>query len=158
MRCEDARGDLLEADRAVLEGIGDDPLARHVRACPRCGRIGRFILREEAALEDSLRLEVPPPDLDAVLTRALVGHPPDPPVLDSRGSRIARYLLRPRGLMPLAAVAATMILIFGRPPSLPGPPYSPPATPQGVAVQTPLETNVVVLETQDPDIVVVWLY
>ena len=96
--------------------------------------------------------------VDALLTRALVGHPPAPPVPEARGSRIARYLLRPRGLMPLAAVAAAMILIFGRPPSLPGPPYSPPATSQGVAVQTPLETNVVVLETRNPDIVVVWLF
>jgi hypothetical protein len=157
MRCEDARAGLMEADRAILEGIGDDPLAKHVTTCPRCGGVARLILREEEALEGSLAIEAPRLDLDVILARALVAGRQEAPVTDSRGSRILRYL-GPRGLLPLAAAAATMVLMLGRPPTLPGPPYSPPATSQGVDVQTPSETNVVVLETRNPDIVVVWLF
>lgn len=157
MNCESARDKLLEADRGVLEGLGEDPLAQHLRSCPRCGAVGRALLMGEAELEASLSIEAPPLDLEAVLVRAAARGP--------KGSKPAaagptpiRWYLRPWSLVPLAAAAGAIVLALGRAPSLPGPPYFPPAPPPGIDVQTPPERDVAVLETRNPDIVVVWLF
>jgi hypothetical protein len=61
-------------------------------------------------------------------------------------------------LIPLAAAASLAILLTGREPPLPGHPYTPQPTAPGLDVQAPNGADVAVLETNDPEITVLWLF
>ncbi len=157
MKCTDARGAILDADPAILQGLGDDPLATHIRACPSCARRAQAILREEAALSGALLRATRPPDLDRILREVA-----EPGRHLEAGRR--RWLMTGGGkrwgtaLFPLAAAAVLAFLFLGRQPTLPGTPYRPSPPPAGLDVQAPPETNVAVLETKDPNITVLWLF
>lgn len=157
MKCTDARRAILDADPAVLQGLGDDPLATHIRACPSCSRRAQAILREEAALSGALERAIRPPDLDRILREAAE---PDRNV--EFGHRRWTFTGGGKGwgaaLFPLAAAAVLAFLLLGRQPTLPGNPYRPSPPPAGLDVQAPPETNVAVLETEDPNITVLWLF
>ena len=157
MNCGDARRALLEAELSTLQGVGDEPLARHVRECPGCSSVARAIVEGEAALGDFLEGAAPRLDPDSVLDAAGRGE-----AVEVRpGHPRWRSRIGPgRGLvlLPLAAAAAATALFLGRPPSLPGPPYAPPAPSAGLDVQVPGVSGVAVLETNNPDITVLWLF
>jgi hypothetical protein len=148
---------MLEADLPSLEGATDDPLARHIRECAECGVKARAIIEAEASLARALERAVPQPNVEGILRISGRGRTP---------SALTSGLLRrfPRGprsrysVLPLAAAAVLAAVFLGRPPALPGPPYSPPRSPAGLDVQVPEGTNVAVLETNNPAITVLWLY
>ena len=157
MKCADALEALLEADLRTLEGTGDEALASHIRVCPACAKLANAILRGEASLEMALDAEVHELDLDRILDAAGVEAPRTVPHLPARW--------RPRSLsrqgltlLPLAVAAGMAALFLGREPSLPGPAYSPPPAVPGLDVQTPEGRSVAVLETNNPEITVLWLF
>jgi hypothetical protein len=157
MTCAEAIEALLEAEPTALEGIGGEPLARHIRECPSCAERARTILQGEAALVQALGTQVRALDLDQILERAGAAGPGQPTRLPApwRSWSISRHR---RTLLPLAAAAGMTALFLTREPSLPGPVYSPPPASQGLDVQVPEGRSVAVLETNNPEITVLWLF
>lgn len=157
MTCADAIEALLEADLTTLEGNGDEPLARHILACPSCAKRAKAILQGEASLARALEVEGPKLDperiLDAAEARTQGRLRPLPTRWRSRA--LSRQGL---ALLPLAAAAAVATLLLARGPSLPGPTYSPPSVAPGLEVEAPQGGSVVVLETTNPEITVLWLF
>lgn len=157
MTCAEALEALLEADLTTLEGTGDEPLARHILGCPSCANRARAILQGEASLARALDAQGHKLDLDKILdaagARTLGKIPPRPIRWRSR-------TLSNRGLtlLPLAAAAAVAALVLAREPSLPGPVYSPPPVVPGLEVEAPEGESVAVLETNNPEITVLWLF
>src|SRR5690625_8051179 len=47
MRCQEAGERPLEAEPAELGGLGDSPLAEHLRGCVRCAAVGVGLLEGE---------------------------------------------------------------------------------------------------------------
>jgi hypothetical protein len=136
MKCADARRALLEAELDALEGVGDGPLARHVRECPGCSSVARAILEGEAALSEALRSAAPRVDPQKVLDLAGEAERAVP----RRGVQELRTWRRPAralAFLPLAAAAA--------------------ATGGGLDVQAPGGNAVAVLQTNNPEITVLWL-
>jgi len=157
MTCEEALDLILEADPRSLEGRGDSPLAEHLRMCARCQSTANIVLEEEAQLSKAMTREAPRVDSMAILAaaerrRALPMGPPSMPV---------RWRTRSRNLAMagLASAAAVIALLLGRNPSLPGPEYSVPQVEiSGLDLQVPDGRTAAVLETNNPDITVLWLF
>lgn len=144
MNCPECRDRLLEADAATLRGEGDAAVAEHLRACASCEAIAGMLLDEEARLRE-----------------ALAGLTPVPPIEAAAKAAVRESLRRGRrrrlaALVPLAAAAGLVtVLLTGKgdlPPDLARPPSAPPPL-----VETSNQ-NVVVYQTDNPDIVVIWLY
>ena len=157
MTCDDALEALLEADPTVLEGIGEEPLARHLRKCAACARKALAIRQGEASLAAALERALPAPDLEVILAAAGVDSsgPAIPLPAPQRSRAVSTKVL---ALFPMAAAAAVAALLLTRPPALPGPVYSPPPPAPGLDVRTPAGSSVAVLETNNPDITVLWLF
>jgi len=157
MTCADALEALLEADLTTLEGTGGEPLARHILGCPSCAKRARAILQGEASLARALDAHGHTLDFDQILDAADAR---------TRGTilplpiRWRSWALSSRGLtlLPLAAAAAVAALVLAREPSLPGPVYSPPSVVPGLEVEAPEGASVAVLETNNPEITVLWLF
>ena len=157
MKCSEAHAAMLEAELPSLEGAGDDPLALHVSECPACAGKARAIIQAETSLASALEGAVPSPSLEGILQTAGIRNTPG--ALPSGPARRFPWGIRARfTLLPLAAAAALAALFLGRPPALPGPPYSPPQLSGGLDVQVPEGTDVAVLKTNNPAITVLWLY
>lgn len=150
MRCESARDALLEADREVLSGRADGPLAEHVRSCPRCARVATRLLEAEAALAGGLAREAREPSAEAVeatLRRARRA---------PRGS-LSRWTRR--AWAPALAAAALATLLpwpDGGPP--PAPSASPASVPTLPVVEAPPGRDLAVVRTSNPSITVVWFF
>jgi hypothetical protein len=157
MKCVDVRRALLEAEPRALEGRGDEPLARHLRECSSCSRVARAIIEGEVALGQFLESAAPRPDPERILGAAGKAGASEIP---RDAPRWRSWTQAGGGLafLPLAAAAAATALFLGRPPSLPGPPYAPPASSAGLDVQAPEGSRVAVLETNNPDITILWLF
>ena len=152
MNCSDAREALLEADLDQLMGRGEEPLAEHLKGCPRCRAVGQMILEGERGLGEAMMDLVPVPDLDDLMDRAERER--------DGGQKGIRHQLRwsLSRLAPLAAAAALVALFFGREPVLPGDPvvHLPPAP--GLGLEVPEGQDVAVLATSNPDITVLWFF
>jgi hypothetical protein len=157
MKCSEAHSAMLEAELPSLEGAGDDPLALHISGCLACAEKARAIIQAETSLANALEEAVPSPNLERVLQTAGVGGTPGA-FPSSPARRFPRGLRARFTLLPLAAAAVLAALFLGRPPALPGPPYSPPRLSAGLDVQVPEGTDVAVLKTNNPAITVLWLY
>ncbi len=157
MKCNEAMEGILKADLRELEGEGSTPLALHIRGCPSCRARAVAILRAEQALAQGLVKGLPEPDYDQILRRAGESTPQEDKIL-----RIHRPpWFRPgpwKTLVPMAAAAALVFLFLGREPTLPGPVYQPPPETPGLEVDVPEGQSVAVLQTNNPDISVVWLF
>ena len=142
MNCAECRERLVEADRADLEGIGDSPLAAHLTDCTGCRAIADRLLEEETRLREALDALQPVRSAEEAVRRA---------------ARIARRRRRRwLGLVPAAAAAGIAALLLSR---SDGPTVSDfveraPPTP----IVESSDQNVVIYQTDNPDIVVVWLY
>lgn len=157
MTCAEAIEALLEAETKTLEGRGDEPLARHMRECPSCAERARTILQGEAALVQALDARLRELDLEQILDRAGTAGTGQHTLLPPH--RLHWSLSRQgRTLLPLAAAAAMAALFLTREPSLPGPVYSPPPATTGLDVQVPEGRSVAVLETNNPEVTVLWLF
>ncbi len=150
MTCRRVRDALLEADLSELRLEGESPLVLHLRGCPRCRAAAERILTAEEELAGALARSVPHPDADAVLAGART----------RRGARRWTGALRARwpALLPLAAAAVLVLLLLARE----GPP--PPAvavleeTAPGIQLEVSSGRPVAVIETEDADITVVWIF
>lgn len=149
--CASFRALLLEAEPAELRGEGESPLARHVRACSSCARAAALVLGETARL-DALLSEAPPLDVDALLARA--------GVKSGRAAAPPRRFLR-RLWVPAAVAAALAALLLWQAVGV----RTPPTPITAVAERTTLPLvepipgqDVAVMQTDDPDITVVWLF
>ncbi len=144
MTCADIREAMLEADSQALRGEGTSAVAQHVQSCPECRGLAERIVAQERRLQSALAALEPRQPLDDAV-RAAVGL--------TRRRRRRRWVVA-SGLAA-AAVAAFALWHSGRS-ALP-PSQQPTAVAQPF-VQTSADQNVIVYQTANPDIVVVWLY
>ena len=161
--CAPFRELLLEAEAAELRGEGESLLARHVRACSSCARAAALILGETARL-DALLSEAPPLDVDALLARAVVvsgsAAAPVGTHRPARGAPPHRRFSR-RLWVPTAAAAALAALLLWQADEMQTPPASVTAARERSTlplVEPVPGQDVAVLQTDDPDITVVWLF
>ena len=165
--CSEFRAMILEAEPPELRAEGDGPLAVHLRGCPDCARAAALVLQETAQLEEYLG-DTPAFDVDAILKRA--GFPAgvsetiaprpampregDPPSFRSfRGQRL---------WVPLAAAAAIAALLLMRGSETPRAGVSVAASTTLHAAAPLVEPvagqDAAIMQTDDPDITVVWLF
>ena len=148
MNCEHAADALLEADLAELRGAGDAPLAAHLRTCERCRTLAGRILDAETALAETLAAERPKRPAHEAAAAAMAAASP---------SRTWRRRFRVAALA--AAGIAAVLLVNGGGPS----PTQTlrPAMASGRPI-TLLEASpgqhVVVFQTDNPNIVVIWTF
>jgi hypothetical protein len=160
--CTKSLDELLDADVDELRGRADTELSRHVSHCTRCGAAARRILASNAALDRALA-SAPSLDVEAVLARARLATAPDrdgastrrPGVPDSSGPRWQRWHAW-AGLAAAASLAA-LVLLSVREPSLPGTPGQPLTNAQAM-VEAPPDRDVAVIQTDNPDITVLWFF
>ncbi len=142
MNCMECRERLLEADRADLERAGDTLLVAHLTGCSGCRAIADQLLEEERYLREALDALEPAGSAGDAVRRA---------------ARIVRRRRRRwLGLVPAAAAASIAALLLMR--------SDTPTVSELVERTSPTpivessDQNVVVYQTDNPDIVVVWLY
>jgi predicted anti-sigma-YlaC factor YlaD len=151
MNCTEARDLLLEVELAELRGEGESEVARHVRECARCRAMAREIVKQEGALAHVLAEVRPQVSADTAAAEAAA----------------KALLLRPRwkrrwaALVP-AALAATLAGILltsnGTPPAVVPSTTETTAVAAVPVVDAASSETFVVFNTDNPDIVVVWLY
>lgn len=149
MNCADARSTILEADLADLRETGDSALNKHIRLCPACRALAERILQGELALRRALGAVRPQVDLDRVVT-PVGGSPPRSRKLWTRA-------------VPALAAAGLAGLVLSQIPMVrdhAGPVGHVPieALPPTPTVEPPPGRSVVVFETDDRDIVIIWFY
>lgn len=144
MTCAECRDRLLEADATALRGDGEDAVAEHVRACAPCRAVATTLLHEEARLREALAALAPAGPIEAAAAAA---------VRESR-KRVRRR--RWAALVPLAAAAGLAgVLLMGDGDVSSSRGWQPSAPPPLVEAS---DQNVMVYQTGNPDIVVIWLY
>lgn len=149
MNCGEARERILEAELAELRETGDSTLSKHIRLCRPCRGMAEHVLRSELALGRALDAVAPHVDLERVT-------PPTVASLHRRRRFWTRAVsaLAAAGLAALALSQAPLIRQGPRPvPQIAGA-----AFPQAPSVEPPPGRGVVVFETDNPDIVVIWFY
>lgn len=153
MNCDAVRELMLVCDPEDLHVGGASELAAHLRDCPACGQIASRILAGQQALDDAL---------------AALG-PRSPGDEASAGIRASshRWATRRWRALPLAAAAGLIAMLFGRalldrPASdapAPGPSARAAIGPADrLVLRAPEEGQMVVFETSDPSVTVVWFY
>jgi hypothetical protein len=152
MKCADAVELILEADSPDLRGEGEGTLAVHVRNCPRCRALVQVVLEEEKILASSMLEAVPAPDLDTILDRGLN------PENSSARQPLRAFKKAGYALIPLAAAAALAGLFLRSEAPLPGPVYSPPEPTVSLGLEVPEGRNAALLQSDNPDITVLWFF
>jgi anti-sigma factor RsiW len=141
---------LLEADSLELRGQGEGELARHVRECPRCTAVAEKLLEGQAELAARLDEFAPKTEVDAALGE-----------MRARRAVQERRAKRWRVVAPLAVAAALAGLFFLRPVELrhgvPGEPVTASARIEPL-VEVPLAKNVMIFESRDRSVKVIWFY
>jgi hypothetical protein len=149
MNCTEARERILEADLAELQETGDSLLSKHIRLCVGCRGVAERILREELSLARVLS-EVRP---RVALERALADQRRTPGGRRRIWTRVVPALAA-AGLAGVLLTRAPVIPMGGRPPMS----FPADALPQTPTVDPPLDRNVVVFESDNPNIVIIWFY
>lgn len=149
MDCTEARERMLEADLAELQQTGESGLSKHVLLCAGCHRVAERILRDERTLARELGRIRPRGSLEPWLASPQRGWHQRP--------RIWRRLVPALAAAGLAGVLLTQVLInpFDGAPPAAAVAEALPAAPQ---VDPPPDRNVVVFETGNPNILIVWFY
>ncbi len=154
MNCTEARDRLLEADLAELNGEVGTDLSRHLRDCTGCRALAERLAAQERSLAAALDAVRPRMGVEEALARAEAESA-------SRGRVLTFPLRKAWGLVPLAAAAAvTAVLVTHNGGQLPGEPIDVAAVRHAPApiVEESTGQNVAVFETENPDIVVVWIF
>jgi hypothetical protein len=142
--CDEAYEAILEAGPVDLAEPKPGPLAEHLSACTRCRRLAEVVLAEEAILGNALTDLVPTPPLEEILAQGKVPY---------RRRKAAWF-----AALPLAAAATMAGLFLAGRPQISGPIYTPPPSLGGLNAEAPEGQNLVVLQTNNPDITVLWLF
>jgi hypothetical protein len=156
VNCHQGSQGLLEADLHELEGVGESPLAVHIRDCPKCRAMAQAIVEDHRLLARGLQESVSGPDLGLLVDGFLAQ---EKGAVDGDDAK-ARSPFRRFGpyLIPLAAAATLAGLFFGGNPSLPGDPYLLPQRVEGLDLEVADGGDVAVLATDNPDITVLWFF
>ena len=155
MNCTEARDRLLEADLAELDGEVETDLSRHLQGCAGCRTVAERLAAQERTLAAALDAVQPRVGVEEALARAEAESA-------SRGRVLTFPLRKAWGLVPLAAAAAVAgVLVTHNGGQLPGEPIDVAALVQEAPVPTVEAStgqNVAVFNTENPDIVVVWIF
>ena len=145
---------LLEAELDELDGGSDTEVGRHVRDCERCRAVAQKVLDGTARLDAALATVPDGFDVDVVLGRARSPEsgPPRTTIspLRRRWQRIAT--------VALAASIVGLLVLGDRDEALPGAPFVPRVTAQLPIVEPSAGQNVAVIQTDNPDITVLWFF
>ena len=146
MTCTEALELLLEAEPHELARTTDSELSRHLRDCATCRTSAARILEAEGVLRRRLAATAPVRSADDAVELARRRH-----VRRRRAWRL---------LPPLAAAAAALlgIALWRLRPSVPGVPLQPAARPPDLVITAPAGRNVLVMTTDNPDVVVFWFF
>ena len=143
---------LLESDVDELRGTADTEAGTHVRSCARCRGAARRILASNELLGAALGAVPGDLDVDAVLARARLtvesGPGPELP---------ARRPWRRWAALAAAASIGSLMLLGERDPAPPGVPLAP-LSAELPTVDAPADQNVTVIQTDNPDITVLWFF
>jgi len=144
--CTAARRTMLEAERAELAGLSGSELGRHLESCAACRAAATGILAAERELGEWLAAARPRGGAADAVARAAAA---------SRRRARARRLGAAGSLLAAAAVVAILLLPRGR---LPGAARIGAVSPEsrGFSVTAAPGSDVVVMHTSNPKIVVVW--
>lgn len=153
MTCATARTQMLTADPAELAGSTGSDLSLHIATCTSCRALGASLLEAQAELARAIDAtgEADGADgRDAVRSAIAVAR---------RRRDDAR---RRRWMYPLSAAAVLagwMVMRYrDRTPVLPSLPVAPPAAGRGITVAPPQGRNVAVLQTDNPNVVIIWFF
>ena len=146
MNCSECQEYLLEADPELLTGIGDEPIAAHIRSCEVCRDLAMAMLSQlQRASLAYARIEP-------------MSQPPRPAVRS-----IARRVVW--AVTSLAAAAAAVLTFHavgrrGATEDLHGGYWVQlsDATPPSITVSVPDGRNAIVFATKNPLIDIVWIY
>jgi predicted anti-sigma-YlaC factor YlaD len=144
MNCTEARELLLEAELAELRGEGESEVARHIRECARCQAMAREIVEQESSLGQVLAGVRPEVSANIAAAEAA-------PRLKRRWAAIIPAALA-------AALAGILLTSNGTPPAVVPSTTEVAAAPAVPVVDATSSETFVVFNTDNPDIVVVWLY
>ena len=157
--CEEFLPLILEGEPHELRGEGDSRLAAHVRTCPRCAHVATQVLGETDRLDAFLVREPTRAQIDAVLERSGWEGAPPPvgaatPPRSAAGTRrgVRRWTL----VAAAAAVGALLLLPVRSVPPGPGLPAASASRPPTVEAMS--GQRVAVMETENPEITVLWFF
>lgn len=160
MNCEAARARILEADVQELAQPTDAAWREHLERCPACRAAAERVLEETRALDHALARMGPrmtPEEAVALARRGVVASGA------RRSLRVGPWIRRAWPALPLAAAAALAGLLLLRPAEPRGDRAGlqpPPAADETMAltVHARDDARMVVFETDDPSITVVWFF
>jgi anti-sigma factor RsiW len=151
MNCTEARELLLEAELAELRGEGESEVARHIRECARCQAMAQEIVEQERSLAQALAGVRPQVSADAAAAEAVAAK-----VLPLRPRWKRRWAVIPAALA--ATLAGILLTSNGTPPADVTSTTDVAAVAAVPVVDATSSETFVVFNTDNPDIVVVWLY
>lgn len=152
--CAGFRELLLQADPSELRGVGESPLALHLRHCARCAADAERVLAAQQHMADAL----------AGLTAGAAPPAPgrtEPRAWSASGSRARTRRRLILGAVPLAAAAVLMLLLVQQRDRDELPLLEPVTEQIAVAGDVPVVNvstahDVAIMKTSDPNITVVW--
>jgi len=148
--CENVRRLILEAEPDELRGIGSGRVAAHVRDCSSCGHLAARILGETAALDAYLTADADPSTVEEVLRRAGIASPH----WTGTRSHPQGWWGRRSAWVALAAAASVAALLLARGPV----PVALAVAELPPLVQSSSDRTVAVMQTDNPDITVLWFF
>lgn len=175
-QCAFGRDALLRADPVELAGTLETELGRHIAGCARCREAAERLLASNRLLDDFLGL-APALDVDAFLAQAALGPNGragargfgDPTLRDptmtedapGHAAQTDRHRLRTRWRRwtVVAAAASVAALLVARSSDRPLPGEAPvPVVERYPTFEVPAGRDVALLQTDDPDITVLWFF
>lgn len=162
MTCDAALERMLEAEPAALRGEDGSALAQHIAGCDRCARAARVLLEEARAVDRTLADWAGLGDADAAAEAALrASRLQDAAAPADRSAHRAPRSWGRTAWIPLAAAAALAgVLVLSRV-DTPFPAIQAPRGPglePTVSVAPPTDRAAAIMETENPNITIVWLY
>lgn len=152
MNCTEARKLLLEVELAELRGEGESEVARHIRECTRCRATAQEIVEQEGALAQVLAGVRPKVSAGTAAAGAAAAKvPPLGPRWKRRWTAVIPAALA-------ATIAGILLTSNGTPPTVVPSTTETAAVAAVPVVDAASSETFVVFNTDNPDIVVVWLY
>ena len=157
MTCDEARELLLEAGPDELEGRGGSPLALHLRGCAGCAAAAARIVQATRALDTHLLTTADEEAVDAIL--AGLGHPGSRRTAPVRDRPDPRWRRAAWGSLAAAAAAVGLLFVArGSAPVNEAAPRLAASVPAPPLVEASSAATVAVIETDNPDITVLWFF
>ncbi len=157
MTCAEALELVLEAEPEELTGVGNSPLAAHLRQCADCQRIAQSLHTHHAAVQAVYLSAESRRPAAAGVTRS-IGPSAEGTALATTGHHLRRWVLV--GVGVAAAITLMVMVRHGTPATALTHPTAPsvttPAAP--MVAQVPPNQNAIIFATRDPLISVVWFY